>query len=64
MIGLKKKPETESGIQKKPETESGIQNELLVQTGMQAGFGRISPRATTLQLQNIYLDHEKKNEKM
>jgi len=43
------------GLKKMPDTESGVQNELLVQTGFQAGFGRISPRATTLQLYKIFI---------
>jgi len=51
------------GLKKMPDTTSGFQNELLVQTGFQAGFWCISPRATTLQLQDIYLDHEKKKMK-
>jgi len=52
------------GLKKMPDTESGFQNELLVQTGFQAGFGRISPRATTLQLYKIFVwIMRKKNEK-
>jgi len=43
------------GLKKMPDTESGFQNELLVQTGFQAGFGRISPRATTLQFYKIFI---------
>jgi len=54
------------GLKKMPDTESGFQNELLVQTGFQAGFGRISPMATTLHNYKIFIwiwIMRKKNEK-